>query len=103
MAEVASGLEVDAVQMRANLEATRGVIFAERVMMMLGPSIGRDVAHQVLEEAARNSVAEGRRLVDVLAGMPDVTRHIPAHTLATLDTPEDYLGAAETFRRSLTS
>ena len=42
MAEVAEGLAVDPERMRANIAATRGVIFAERAAMLLGKKIGRD-------------------------------------------------------------
>ncbi|MFZ0759221.1 MAG: 3-carboxy-cis,cis-muconate cycloisomerase, partial [Candidatus Sulfotelmatobacter sp.] len=49
MAEVAESIAVDAARMRANIDATHGVVFAERAMMLLGPKLGRDVAHQLLE------------------------------------------------------
>jgi 3-carboxy-cis,cis-muconate cycloisomerase len=98
MAEVAEGLSVDAMQMRANIEATCGVIFAERAMMLLGEKLGRHVAHKLLEEATRQSITEGRRLVEVLAEMPDVARHLDPLTLRELETPEQYLGMADEFR-----
>ncbi len=98
MAEVAEGLVVDPVRMRANIEATRGVIFAERVTMLLGEKLGRDVAHGVLEKATRQSIMERRRLADVLAGMPEVIRHLDSTTLRELEVPEQYLGMADAFR-----
>jgi 3-carboxy-cis,cis-muconate cycloisomerase len=98
MAEVAEGLTVDAARMRANIEATHGVIFAERAMMLLGERLGRDVAHKLLEEATRQSITDGRRLVDVLAGMPEVMQHLDSATLRELEAPEQYLGAADAFR-----
>jgi len=101
MAEAAEGLTIDPARMRANIDATRGVIFAERVVMLLGANLGRDVAHKLLEEAARRSVAENRRLVEILGEMPEITRVIPLDVLRRLDTPEDYLGVAEEFRKRL--
>jgi 3-carboxy-cis,cis-muconate cycloisomerase len=101
MAEVAEGLSVDSARMRANLEATNGAIFAERAMMLLAPKLGRDVAHKLLEATSRKSAAEKRRLKDVLAEMPEVTRHLDKTTLAGLESPELYLGTAETFRKRL--
>jgi 3-carboxy-cis,cis-muconate cycloisomerase len=101
MAEVAEGLTVDPARMRANIEATHGVIFAERVMMLLGTTLGRDVAHKLLEESTRKSLAERRPLVEVLAEVPDITSVIPATTLRQLDRPEDYLGMADEFRKRL--
>jgi 3-carboxy-cis,cis-muconate cycloisomerase len=101
MAEVAEGLVVDPERMRANIQATRGVIFAERVVMMLGESLGRDAAHKLLEQAARQSVAQKRRLIEILEEIPEITAAIPLDVLRKLDTPEDYLGVAEEFRKRL--
>jgi 3-carboxy-cis,cis-muconate cycloisomerase len=81
MAEVAEGLTVDAARMRANIDATHGAVFAERAMMILAPEIGRDAAHRAVEEAFRHTDRP-----------PD---------LRALETPEEYLGSAEAFRRRL--
>lgn len=101
MAEVAEGLTVDPARMRTNLEATKGVIFAERAMMLLGNKLGRDVAHKLLEGATRKSIAEGRSLAGVLADMPAVTQHLDSATVRELDVPEQYLGMADEFRTRL--
>lgn len=103
MAEVAEGLTVDAVRMRTNIESTNGAIFAERAMMLLGAKLGRDVAHGILEAAARKNVKEGRHLVAVLAEIPEVTIHLSPAELKELETPEQYLGSAEAFRKALVS
>jgi 3-carboxy-cis,cis-muconate cycloisomerase len=81
MAEVAEGLSVDTARMRSNIEATHGAVFAERAMMMLASEMGRDAAHKLVEEAVRKT-----------GSPPD---------LPGLQTPEDYLGSAEAFRRRL--
>lgn len=101
MAEVACGITVDSVRMRANIDATRGAAFAERATMLLAPSLGRDTAHRILEEASRRSLAQTRRLVDVLREMPEVTSRIDPAALAEIDVPEQYLGVAEIFRKRL--
>jgi 3-carboxy-cis,cis-muconate cycloisomerase len=103
MAEVAEGLVVDEARMRANIEATRGIILAEKVALLLAPSIGRDTAHKLLEQATQQTIAQRRRLVEVLAEMPEVTRILPAGKLNELDKPENYLGSAESYRTRLTS
>jgi 3-carboxy-cis,cis-muconate cycloisomerase len=100
---VAEGLSVDTVRMRANIDATHGVVFAERAMMLLGPKLGRDIAHKLLEEATRKSVAQGKHLSEVLAEMPEITSNIDPSTLRDLEAPEQYLGSAETFREALFS
>jgi 3-carboxy-cis,cis-muconate cycloisomerase len=103
MREVAEGLSVDEGRMCANIEATKGVVFAERAMMLLGEKVGCDAAHKLLDRATRQSVAEGRRLREVLGEMPEVSRHLDAATLRSIEVPEEYLGSAETFRKRLLS
>jgi len=100
---VAEGLSVDAQKMRLNIENTNGAIFAERAMMMLGAKLGRDVAHKVVEAAVRKSVKEGKHLAAVLAQTPEVTTHLSHAELKELETPEQYLGSAEAFRKALAS
>jgi 3-carboxy-cis,cis-muconate cycloisomerase len=103
MAETAEGLKVYPDRMRRNIEATNGVVFAERAMMLLGQAVGRDTAHRLLEEAVRQTTAEGRTLASVLSEMPQVTQVLTPEQIATLQTPEDYLGSAESFRVDLLS
>jgi 3-carboxy-cis,cis-muconate cycloisomerase len=99
MAEVAAGLTVDPERMRANIVATRGVVFAERAMILLGKALGRDQAHRLLEEATRESAAKGLRLTEVLAAMPEITKYLDPREIQNLDDPEQYLGSAEAFRQ----
>lgn len=103
MAEVAGGLTLDEARMRQNIETTKGAIFAERAMMLLGSALGRDIAHRIVEEATRRSAAQGRRLAEVLRENPEVMRHLPEEMLDRLERPEEYLGAAESFRKRLLS
>jgi len=101
MAEVAEGLSVDAEKMRRNIENTNGLIFAERAMLLLGAKLGRDVAHKIVQGAARKSVDENRNLAVVLAEIPEVNAQLSAEELKQLETSEQYLGSAEAFRKAL--
>jgi len=101
MAEVAEGLSVDMQRMRVNIENTHGAIFAERAMMSLGAKLGRDVAHRIVGAAVTRSSKEGRSLAEVLAEIPEVTAHLDPSELNQLETPEQYLGSAEVFRKAL--
>src|SRR4029077_13698737 len=103
MAEAAEGLSVDTHRMRLNIENTNGAIFAERAMMLLGAKLGRDVAHKIVNGAVKRSVDEGRNLSAVLADVPEVTAHLGPTELKQLETPEQYLGSAEAFRKALVS
>jgi 3-carboxy-cis,cis-muconate cycloisomerase len=101
MAEVAAGLEVDGARMRENIEKTCGAIFAERAMILLGATLGRDVAHKLLEDAVKQSMQEKKKLTEVLAAIPQVTNALSVLEIQSLDDPRDYLGAAEVFRKKL--
>lgn len=101
IAEIAEGLSVDAAHMRANLNATQGTVFAEKAAFLLAKKLGRERAHKLLEEATRKALAQGRRLVKVLAEMPEVARYIDQAALDQLDLAEDYLGSADSFRKQL--
>jgi len=103
MAEAADGLTIDESRMRANIASTRGNIFAERAMILLGAKLGRDVAHGIVQQAVQRSIIESRRLVEVLAEMPEITALVPLDELRELERPEDYLGSANEFRERLTS
>ena len=103
IAEVAEGMTIDARRMRVNLDATEGAIFAEKASLQLAAKIGRDRAHQLLEEATSKAALEKRPLADVLAQIPEVTRHIDAAALEGIFDPGQYLGSAESFRKRLLS
>jgi 3-carboxy-cis,cis-muconate cycloisomerase len=101
MAEVSEGLVVHPQKMLLNIENTNGAIFAERAMMVLGTQLGRDVAHKILESAAKKSAEEGRNLSAVLAEIPEVTTYLGPAELKQLETPAQYLGSADAFREAL--
>jgi 3-carboxy-cis,cis-muconate cycloisomerase len=89
--------------MRANIEATKGAVFAERAATMLRAELGRDAAHKILEDATRKSVKQKEHLTQVLAEVPEVTQHLHPAKLRRLEAPEEYLGSAEAFRKALLS
>ena len=97
MIEVVEGMDIDEQRMRANLELTRGLVFAEAVQTALAPALGRDAAHSLVAGACRRAVAEGRHLRDILESDADVARHLDAQALTRLFDPHGYLGSARAF------
>ncbi len=97
LATALAGLEVDAERMRANLEITGGLVFAEAAMMTLAPDIGRMEAHHVVEAACRVAIAEKRHLRDVLAEDATVMARLDAAALEALFEPMGYVGSSATF------
>jgi 3-carboxy-cis,cis-muconate cycloisomerase len=87
-----SGLEVDAKRMRQNLDATKGLIMSEAVMMGLGPVIGRQRAHDLVYDICRAVISTGRPFLDLLAENAEIAPHLDRAQLARLLEPSNYLG-----------
>jgi 3-carboxy-cis,cis-muconate cycloisomerase len=83
--------------MRRNLDATRGLIAAEAVMMALAPAVGRQAAHHLVAEACREAVERELELFEVLAGNAEVTAHLTRERLRALLDPKNYTGLAGAF------
>jgi len=95
MAEMLPRLEVDAERMRANLEDTRGLIYAEAVSMALAEKIGKSEAHKLIEAASSRALKQRRHFREILSDDSQVTKHITPGALAELFEPANYLGEAE--------
>jgi 3-carboxy-cis,cis-muconate cycloisomerase len=95
MVDIAEGLEVDVARMRANLDATHGLIMAEAVTMALAENIGKSDAHHLVEAASRKAVSEKLHLRDVLTKDPKVTMHLGPKKIAELFEPMAYQGVSQ--------
>jgi 3-carboxy-cis,cis-muconate cycloisomerase len=87
-ADAVTGLEVDVERMRRNLEASGGLVLAERVSFALTARLGRSRAHEVVGEAARTRSFREALLADERTGLS------PDELEALLDAA-GYVGAAE--------
>jgi 3-carboxy-cis,cis-muconate cycloisomerase len=87
-ANAVTGLEVDAERMRANLEASGGLVVAERISFAITPRLGRSQAQEVVAEAA--SAASFREAL-----LADERTDLSPDELDVLLEPTAYLGAAE--------
>jgi 3-carboxy-cis,cis-muconate cycloisomerase len=94
--DIAEGLEVDAARMRANLDATHGLIMAEAVTFALAEKIGKSDAHHLIEAASKKAVADKKHLRDVLTADPKVIAQLGAEQLARLFEPMAYQGVSQT-------
>jgi 3-carboxy-cis,cis-muconate cycloisomerase len=94
--DIAEGLEVDAVRMRANLDATGGLIMAEAVAFALAEKVGKQDAHHLVEAASKKAVAEKASLRSVLENDPKITAHLDAERIAELLEPMAYQGVSQT-------
>jgi 3-carboxy-cis,cis-muconate cycloisomerase len=96
LADMLDGLTVNADRMRFNIARTRGSVFAEKAAMLLAPKLGRTAAQALVAEAAK-----GQSLRDGLAKDARIAALLSPHEIETIDSPVDYLGAAEFFRQRL--
>ena len=87
-ADAVTGLEVDVERMRTNLEASGGLVVAERVSVALAPRLGRSRAHDVVAEAARARSFREALLVDERVALSEAE-------LDELLDPARYIGSAE--------
>jgi 3-carboxy-cis,cis-muconate cycloisomerase len=94
---IMEGLEVDTARMRANLDATHGLILAEAVSAALVPALGRAAAHALIEEACKVAVKHRQPLRIVLEQNAQVTKHLSKADLRRLLNPANYLGASGEF------
>jgi 3-carboxy-cis,cis-muconate cycloisomerase len=94
--DIAEGLEVDASRMRANLDATGGLIMAEAVAFALAEKVGKQEAHHLVEAASKKAVAEKKSFRAVLEQDPAITAHLEAKEIAQLLEPMAYQGVSQT-------
>ena len=72
MNRVMEGLSVDPDRMRANLEASRGLVFSQGALLALIRSgKDRDEAYRIVQQASVSAAASGAHLRDALAGSLD--------------------------------
>jgi 3-carboxy-cis,cis-muconate cycloisomerase len=91
--EALDGLEVRPERMRANLDATGGLVLAEAASTALAERLGRPEAKRRVGEAARRAAETGRPLREEL--LSDDAVELSAEEIDRALDPAAYLGAAE--------
>jgi 3-carboxy-cis,cis-muconate cycloisomerase len=97
MAGALEALVVDPARMRANLDASCGLVLAEAVVARLAPHVGKSTAHALVEHAVRRAGAERVAFADVLAADPQISAVLDRRQIDDALTPEKYLGSAAAF------
>jgi 3-carboxy-cis,cis-muconate cycloisomerase len=98
LAGTVSALQVHPGRMRANLDATKGMVFAERATFLLRPVVGRDAARAIVERALNAVRERGTPFGDAIRDDPEAAKALAAPVLAHIDAPEEYLGSANAIR-----
>ncbi len=92
-----SGLELDPVRMRQNLDVTHGLIFAEAVVVALSEKMPRSDAHRLVQQACKRAQDDRRELRSILAEDVIIKANLSEPELDRLFTPANYLGVADQF------
>ncbi len=92
VADALESLEVDTDRMRRNLDATGGLVLAERISFLLPERLGRSEAQEVVSGAAARAAVSDASFHDELLADPR-TGLDPSELEAALD-PAGYLGSA---------
>ncbi|MGH3137038.1 MAG: 3-carboxy-cis,cis-muconate cycloisomerase [Gaiellaceae bacterium] len=95
IAEAVTSLEIDSTRMRANLDATNGLVVAERVSFLLAEWYGRAEGHEIAREAARRAAESGHTFETELRADERVA--LSDEELHDVLDPTTYLGSAEAF------
>ncbi len=97
---IMSGLELDEAAMRRNLDLTGGMILSEAIMMELGKTLGRQVAHDVVYDAIEHVLAGRQTFAEALEATPAIRDALPAEARSALLDPAAYTGLSADMART---
>jgi len=83
------------------LDATHAAVYSEKLAMLLARELGRSRAQELSGALLREPHQTGRSLREILRANPNCKALLSPDEIQSIDSPEDYLGAAEIFRRRL--
>ena len=83
--------------MERNLNAQKGLMMSECVMMHLAAKLGRYTAHDIVYEGCMKAYEQEVPLKDVLMTMPEVTENFSAEEVERMLDAHSYLGRATEF------
>lgn len=94
LASLLGSLEIDAENMRRNLELTGGLIMSESLVTRLAQHVDLVTARQLVEAAVSGADQSGRPFQDVLQHDDKIGKYLDASELAAALEPSNYLGAS---------
>jgi adenylosuccinate lyase len=79
-----ANLQVDAAGMLASLEATRGFVFSEGVMLALAQKVGKQSAHELVYKTAMAAFETSRPLKEAILANQEIMLHLSAEEVEKL-------------------
>ena len=90
-----SGLQVDAGQMRANLDLTGGLLMAEALTMTLAQPVGRPQAYQMVQAACKQAIGSKKDLQQAAQEDVRIRTILSQEEIAHALDPACYLGSTD--------
>src|SRR5688572_27225828 len=99
---ILEGLEVDPARMSENIDRSYGLIYSQRVLLMLTESgLARQVAYEIVQRSSMRAWRERRSFMEILGEDPAVTGRLSADELKACFDPAWYLRHVDVvFRRA---
>jgi adenylosuccinate lyase len=95
MSRVFADLTVFPDKMLANIEASKGLIMAESVMIaMVGKGIGRQEAHEMMRRLSLQAADSGAHLKDLMLADESIKQIFKPDEIDTIMDPKSYIGQA---------
>lgn len=95
--KIVPNLEVKDYNIARNLDIQQGLVFAEALMMKLGPHIGRQEGHEVIYEIAMEALNKRQPFRELLLMNKTVTKYISPEELDEIMNPANYIGQSAHF------
>lgn len=82
LTDIVARMTVDGARMRANMDASRGLVYSQHVLLALVEAgLGRDDAYRIVQAAAMRAWDEDRPLIEILKEDPGVGESLPGPRL----------------------
>ncbi|MCI6989620.1 MAG: adenylosuccinate lyase [Campylobacter sp.] len=95
--DILKNLIVYPKNMARNLNALKGAMLSEAVMLHLGEKLGRLTAHEIVYEVCMKAFSDKKPVIDDLMERDEVTKHFTRADLEEIMQPEKYVGLSAVF------
>lgn len=95
--DILENLLVYPQNMKRNLNALKGAMLSEAVMLHLGEKLGRMSAHEIVYEVCMKAFTDGKPVIDDLLEREEVRKYFTRADLEEIMQPEKYIGLSATF------
>ncbi len=95
------GMVIYPKNMMRNLDASKGLILSETLMLNLGQKIGKQAGYDIAYEDAMEAITKNVNYKDIVLNDPRVTKHFAKNEIEDMLNPTNYLGLAVKITRNV--